>query len=216
MRLISLDLLTIILDIPLVPPQTKRTAGLDAFGAWLCEPENGLGMRPEQVRVKSSDDLFGWELTAQFFGENGLITRTPDRVKLSVKNVRTVGDWELVRRIIVRFYMHMNLPPYSLTTFSAHVHSRFPAADELESFFREFPQPAMASRPVLFTYVKIDDWEADIRLLIEKSNLLPDAIFVAWDTQFGNSQDWESFVGTLPTVMENSVHLFDLGLTRTP
>jgi hypothetical protein len=216
MRLISLDLLTIFLDIPLVPPQTRRAADLDSFVTWVCEPENGFNVRPDQVRLKTSDELLGWELTIQFFGENGLITRTPDRIKLSIKNVRTQADWELVRRVIVRFYTYLQLPPQSLTTFSANVHSRLPATDELEAFFQTFPQHQRASRPVLFTYVKIDDWEADIRMFIEKSNLLPDSIFVAWETQFANNQDWETFVGTLPTVMENSAHLFDLELVRTP
>ena len=216
MRLISLDVLGINLDIPFLAPLTKRDAELDAFAGWLCDPEHGLGLRPDQVRLKTSDELFGYELTAQFFGDNGLITRTADRIKLSVKNARTEGDWELVRRVMVRFYARMKFPPKSITLFSAHVHSRFPAADELEAFFHGFPQPEVASRPALFSYVKIDDWEADIRILAEKSNLLPDALFLAWDTQFTNGQDWETFIGTLPTVMENSAHLFDLGLVRAP
>ena len=40
----------------------------------------------------------------------------------------------------------------------------------------------------------------------------PRGVFVAWDTQFPNSQDWESFIGTLLTVMDNSLHHFQLAL----
>lgn len=216
MRLISLDVLGINLDIPFVPAVTKRDADLDGFATWLCDPDDGLGLRPDQVRLRTWDELFGYELTAQFFGENGLIVRTADRIKLSVKNSRTAGDWELVRRLIVRFYTRMKFPKKSFTTFAAHVHSKFPAADELEAFFAQFPQAPMASRPSVFSYVKITDWEADIRVLAEKSHALPDALFVAWETQFSNDQDWETFIGTLPIVMDNSAHLFDLELVRTP
>ena len=36
-------------------------------------------------------------------------------------------------------------------------------------------------------------------------------MFVNWDTQYTNGQDWETFLMSLPTMMENSVNLFDLG-----
>lgn len=216
MRLVPIDLLGINLDIPFVPALTARTADLESYAAWLCDPERGLGLRPDQVRLKKWDDLFGYEVAAQFFGDNGSITRTPDRIKLMIRNVRTAADWELVRRVLVRFYTHMNFAPKTATSFSAHVHSRQPAADELEAFFRQFPQPAMSSRRVLFSYVKISDWEADIRVLIEKSNALPDALFILWETQFPNTQDWESFITALPTVLENSAHLFDLAFLPMP
>lgn len=210
MRLISLDLLAISLTIPLTPPQTRRGAHLDEFAAWLGDSEHGLGLRPEQVRLKSWDELFGYELVAQFFGENGHLFRTADGIKLTIRNCRTRGDWEIVRKTLVRFYQHMDFAPKSITTVTVHVHSRLPTLDELEAFFQQFPQPAMASRPALLGYVKIDDWETEVRLLIEKSNALPDALFLAWDTTFANSQDWETFIGTLPTVMENAAHVFDL------
>ncbi len=214
MRLINLDVLSINLDIPFPAPLTVAAAELDTFAMWLCDGPKGLGLRPDQIRLKKWDELFGYELVGQFFGDNGLVTRTADRIKLTVKNARTAADWELVRQLIVRFYTHMQFPATSITTFAAHIHSRFPSADELTAFFDGFPQPSMSSRPALFSYVKITDWEADIRLIAEKSAALPDALFLAWETQFPNSQDWESFIGTLPTVMENSAHLFDLGLIR--
>ena len=103
MRLIPLDVLGINLDIPFLPPLTKNAAELDSFATWLCDAENGLSLRPDQVRLKTWDDLFGYELVAYFFGDNGLITRTGERIKLSIRNARTAGDWEIVRRVLVRF-----------------------------------------------------------------------------------------------------------------
>jgi hypothetical protein len=38
-----------------------------------------------------------------------------------------------------------------------------------------------------------------------------DAAFIMWDTQFTNVQEWETFLLSLPTMMENSVNIFDLG-----
>jgi len=211
MRLIPIDILGINLDIPLLPPRTKRGADLEAFGTWLCDGEDGLGLRPDQVRLRKSDDLFDYELVAQFFGDNGLITHTADRIKLMIRNARTAADWVIVRRVLLRFYTRMNFAPESVTTFSATVHSRLSSDTDLNAYFAPFAQPRMSARPALFSYVKIADWESEIRVLIEKSNALPDAVFIAWETKFTNTQDWESFIGSLPTVLENSVHLFDLG-----
>jgi hypothetical protein len=217
MRQVSLDVLGIALDIPFAPPLPKKKADLDAFAAWLCDHEGGLGLRSDQVRLKSWDDLFGYELVAQFFGDNGLLLRSADRVRLEVKNARTAADWELVRKLIVRFYTHMEFAPASHTTFSAHVHSRFAAPEEIDAYFEQHPMPQISSRPALFSYVKISDWESDVRVLVEKSNAFPEGgLFIGWETQFTNDQDWESFIGTLPTVMENSAHFFGLGLTREP
>lgn len=212
MRLIPLEILGINLDIPFIPPRTRNAADLDAFATWLCDNETGIGLRADQVRLRTWDDLFGFELVAQFFGDNGLITHTGERIKLSIRNARTAADWEVVRRVLVRFYTHMALPPKSLTTFSANAHSVFSSPEQLDLYFRQFSHPHMSSRPAVFSYVKIADWESDIRVLIEKSNAFPNALFIAWDTQFAHTQDWESFIGSLPTMMENSAHLFDLAI----
>jgi hypothetical protein len=216
MRAISQDVLGIGLTIPFSPPLTRHEARLDAFATWLCNKDAGLGLRSDQLQLKSWDELFGYELCAQFYGENGLISRNADRIKLDIKNARTASDWELVRQLIVRFYTHLQFPATSVTTFSAYVHSRSLAGPELDAYFQQFPQPKIATRPALFSYVRIVDWESDVRVLVEKSNAFPGhgGVFLGWETQFSNNQDWETFIGTLPTVMENSAHFFELSLTR--
>ena len=73
------------------------------------------------------------------------------------------------------------------------------------------PPRLMVNRPAALGYVTILDWEKDIRVLIEQSNVVPGGVFVSWDTQFVNAQDWETFIPTLPTLMDNSANLFDLG-----
>ncbi len=217
MRQISLDVLAIALEIPFAPPRTLKQAGLDELAAWLCTKEKGLGLRSDQVRLKSWDDLFAYEMQAQFFGENGLIVVGPEKIRLEVKNARTAADWEIVRQLIVRFYTRMEFPTEPATKFSAYVHSQLPSSDEVDQYFNQRTLPQLSTRPALFRYVKIVDWEADVRVLVEKSNAFPEGrgLFIGWETQFTNDQDWDTFIGTLPTVMENSAHFFDLGLMRS-
>ena len=48
--------------------------------------------------------------------------------------------------------------------------------------------------------------------MIEPSNMVTDAVFVAWETQFSNEQnEWDAFLSSLPQMMENSANLFELG-----
>jgi hypothetical protein len=211
MEIVPLDLFGIQVDVPFTPPLGIRQAKLEEFGAAICDPARGLNLRTEQIRVKRWDELFGYELSAQFFGENGSLTRTADRIKLGIRNARTAGDWKIMQDTLQRFYALMDFPPESVTALSAHAHAKFPTVEERDAFLQRFSYSPLFSKPAALGYVQVIDWDREIRVLIEQSNVVPDALFVMWDTQFTNDQDWESFLGSVITLMDNSANLFDLG-----
>jgi len=212
MEIIPIEAYGIHVEIPFLTPQGLQAAKLDEFAARICEPEKGLSIRPDQVRLKKWDELFGYELVAQFFGENGQMTRACDRVKLFVRNARTSGDWNIIQQTLTRFYDILELDTKTVTTLSAHVHAKFPMTEERDAYLNQFSHNALLSKPAALGYVRIFDWEKDIRVLIEPSNVVPDALFIAWDTQYQNNQDdWESFLASLPTMMENAANLFEIG-----
>jgi hypothetical protein len=212
MEIIPIEAFGIHVEIPFPIPQGLQAAKLDEFAGRICEPENGLSIRPDQVRLRKWDELFGYELIAQFFGDNGQLSRASDRVKLFVRNARTAGDWNIIHQTLTKFYNLLELDSKTVTTLSAHVHGKFPSTEERDAFLNQFSHNALLTKPAALGYVRIFDWEKDIRVLIEPSNVVPDAVFVAWDTQYLNNQDdWESFLGSLPTMMENAANLFELG-----
>jgi hypothetical protein len=211
MEILPIELFGFAIDVPFPSPLGFQQARLEEFGAKICDSTKGLGLRVDQVRLRRSDELYGYELNANFFGDNGTLVRTADRVKLSVRNARNAADWNLVRETFVRFYMLMEFLPASISTLSSHVHARFEDAGERNRFMEGFEHGFELVRPAALGYVRIADWEKEIRVLIEQSNAIQDGVFVAWDTQFENSQDWESFLYTLPTMMENAANLFGLG-----
>ena len=211
MEIVTIDLFGVHVDVPFPAPLGFSQAGLDEFGARICDPTQGLGLKVDQLRLKRWDDLFGYELSAQFFGDNGSLIRTADRIKLGVRNARTQGDWNVIQQTLNRFYTLMNFPADSLTTLSAHAHTKFGSTQERDDYLKQFSYTPLIARAAALGYVQIADWEKEIRVLIEQSNVVPDAVFIACDTQFTNDQDWESFLGSLTTMIENSVNLFDLG-----
>lgn len=212
MELVPIEIFGIHVDVAFASPLGIRQAELEEFGAKICDAAKGLNLRPDQIRVKRWDELYGYELSAQFFGENGTLTRTPDRIKLGIRNARTAGDWKIMQDTLARFYALMDFPPESCSILSAHAHLKFPTVEERDAYLQRFSYSPLFSKPAALGYVQVIDWEKEIRVLIEQSNVVPEALFVMWDTQFSNDQDWETFLPTLPTLLDNSANLFDLGL----
>ena len=211
MEILPIDFFGVHVDVPFPAPLGFAEAGLEAFGAALCDTKTGLSLRPDQIRLKRWDDLFGYELSAQFFGENGTLTRTADRIKFGVRSARTAADFKIISDTLVRFYTLLDFDPKTVTALSAHAHGKFPSVEERDAFLQRFSYSPMVNRPAALGYVTILDWEKGIRVLIEQSNVVPGGVFATWDTQFVNAQDWETFIPTLPTLMDNSANLFDLG-----
>ena len=211
MEIVPIDYFGVHVDVPFLAPLGFAEARLDAFGSALCDTTRGLSMRHDQVRLKRWDDLFGYELTANFFGENGTLSRTAERIKFGVRSARTAADWTVIRDTLHRFYKLLDFDPKTVTALSAHAHGKFPSVEERDSFLRRFSYSPMINRPGALGYVTILDWEKDIRVLIEQSNVVPGGVFLTCDTQFVNAQDWETFLPTLPALMDNSANLFDLG-----
>jgi hypothetical protein len=212
MEIIPIDLFGVHVEVPFLAPIGYRQAGLDDFGAKVCDPATGLAIRPENIRMKKWDDLFGYELMGQFFGDNGQLTRTAERVKLFVRNARTQGDWNIIQQTLTRFYILSELSEKTVTNLSAHVHAKFPSTEERDQWLNQFSHNALMTKAAALGYVRIFDWEKDIRVMIEPSNVVQDAVFVAWDTQFTNDEsEWDAFFASLPTMMENAANIFELG-----
>jgi hypothetical protein len=132
-------------------------------------------------------------------------------VKFGVRNARTAPDWTIIRDLLGRFYGFTPFPPETLTNLSIHVHVRFPSTDDREQWLSRFAYSPLIARAAALGYVRIVEWEKDIRVLIEQSNAFPAGVFVAWDTQFTAAEVTEPFLSRIPEMMENSANLFDIG-----
>ena len=211
MEIVPIDIFGVQVEVPFPAPYGLQQAKLEEFGAKICDPTNGLGLRADQIRLKKWDDLYGYEMSAQFFGENGSLVRLSDRIRIGVRNARTAGDWGIIQQTLLRFYTLMEFPPTTVSAVSTHVHAKFPTTAERDGWLSHFSYSPLVGRAAALGFVQIADWEKEIRVLIEQSNAVPDAVFVMWDTQFTNNQEWETFLLSLPTMMENAVNIFDLG-----
>lgn len=207
----QIDLYSLQIDCPLSRIRPLDHEDVRKFSDWICDPD-GFRLRPDQVRLKTWDNLYGYEILGQFFGENGFLVRTPDRVRVGVKNARTAADWEIIQQIFVKFLHHIAPPESAFSTFSATAHVKLEPPFTTTDYLSRFAVIPGVERPAALSYVKIADWEKEIRIVIEPSNLLPGQLFISWDSQFGASTDWDTFIPTLMTVMENSARVFELSM----
>jgi len=206
-----IELYSLQIETPLQRVRALDHEDLRRFADWLCDPD-GFRLRPDQVKLKAWDQLFGYEYVAQFFGENGFLVRTPDRVRVGVKNARTAADWEIIQGVFVRFLQQESPPDKAFRTFSASAHVKLDEPFTATEFLSRYAVVPGVERPAALSYVKIAEWEKEIRIVIEPSNLFPGQLFLTWDSQFASSQDWDTFVPSLMNVMENSARMFDLGM----
>ncbi|MDB6152291.1 MAG: hypothetical protein JWL90_744 [Chthoniobacteraceae bacterium] len=211
MDIVPIEVFAIAVEIPFASPLGFHQAKIEEFGGKICHAQTGLNLRPDQIRLRRTDELYNYELIAQFFGENGTLVRNAAGVKFSIRNGRTAADWTIIQENLMRFYRIMEFEPTTVSMLVAHVHAKFPSLEERDEYLAKFSAGPLIARPAALGYVQIADWEKEVRVLIEQSNQVPQSVFVVWETQFINSQDWETFLATLPVVMENSANLFSLG-----
>ncbi len=212
MEIVPIEVISVLIDIALPAPLGFQQARLDDFAAKVCDSTKGLNLRPDQIRLRRWDDLFGYELVANFFGENGSLNRTADHVKFSVRNARTSADWKVICDSIQRLYGILQLPATTLTQLWVQAHARFESVETRDRWLQQFATTPLLARSGAVGHVRIPEWERDIRVLIEQSNAVNAAVFVEWSTQYANVQEWESFLPTIPTMLENAVNHFELGL----
>src|SRR5688572_12403393 len=108
MDIVPIELFGLHIDVAFSAPVGFNSSRMEEFAAHLCDQKSGISLRSDQFKLRRFDDLFDYELKANFFGDNGTLSRTAERVKLGIRNARTKGDWSVIQQTFTRFYTLMN------------------------------------------------------------------------------------------------------------
>jgi len=211
MEVVPIEIFGVSIDLPMSVPLSMREPALEEFVRDLCDPQKGVGLRPSQVQLVGRDLLYQYELNATFFEGNGTLVRTAERLRLAVRNARTWADWQLIHQTLCRIHALVELDPKSVSNLSMQAQVRFVSFPERERYLRSFAGPRNVARPGALGHVRIPDWEYEVRVQIEDSNLIPAGVYVGADTQYRNDQDFESFTGSIPTMFAAAANAFGLG-----
>ena len=209
------------IDIQIQPAIALFEARLNEFSARLIDAETGFGFRPDQIRLKHSDILYGYELTALFFGGNASIQRTAERIELRLTGGKTAPDSEVVMRTVEKFLRLLDMPETTTVGVWAYGHSAFASAEDADRFFSCYT-PAMADEAGLVVrggalgFVKAPSWEHEIRIAVEPSAIFADGAFVSFNTSMALSDADPTRLHTLSSMFASASAAFGLEIVLLP
>jgi len=181
---------------------------IDQIAEWLTDSAAGFALRPEQVRVRHTDIIFDYVLSASFYGGNASFLRDAEKAVLFARGARTRQDADLLRGAAMRFARFVTSEEKLPLMFSANAHALLSSVEDREQFLERLrPDPRVTS-PGALGYVQLEGWSDAVRLAIEPSFNAPQSLFFSWQTNLGASEDWESTFETLISVIQEATKVY--------
>jgi hypothetical protein len=204
---LSPDLFGITLDIRFPKPRPFSKERLDRLLTRLIDSENGLALRNEQVRIRTTDVAFDYELKAFFLGVNAVLASDAEKFVLSVSGGRTHADANLLRETAKRFLWSGEISDQDFGMFGASTHARAESIEKRDEFLKRFQPAKDVTGPGALGYVHIANWSEEIRFSLEPSLNLADGLFLTWNTRF-QGVSWLSSLEQLTNALESAASIF--------
>jgi hypothetical protein len=204
---LSPDLFGITIDIrfPKLRPFSKER--LDRLLSRLIDSEHGLALRSEQLRVRTTNVAFDYELKAFFLGVNAVLAYDAEKFFLSVSGGRTQADANLLRETAKRFLWTGEISDHDSGIFGVSTHARAESIEKREEFLKRFRPSDEVTGPGALGYMRTPGWPEEIRFSLEPSLTLVDGLFLAWNTRF-NGVSWLSSLEELTNVLQSTASIF--------
>jgi hypothetical protein len=203
----SPDLFGTTLDIrfPALRPFSKDR--LNRLLSRLVDSENGLALRSEQLRIRSTDVGFDYELKAFFLGVNAVLVYDAEKFFLSVSGGRTQADANLLRETAKRFLWSGEISDQDSGFLGVNMHARAESIAKREEFLKRFRPANEVIGPGALGYIRVPEWSEEIRFSLEPSLSFEDGLFLAWNTRF-HGVSWLSSLEKLTNVLQSSASIF--------
>lgn len=206
----KITVFSIMLEVYFLRPRPFSKDKMDLLAEWLTDPLKGLGLRPDQVRVRHTDIIFDYELAASFYGGNASIVYNAEKAILSARGARTRQDAELLHSAAVKFAQFVaseeNLP----IGFSANAHATLPTIKDRELYLDALRPHPRVTNPGALGYINVEGWADTIRIAIEPSLSEAQSLFFTWQTTIEPSLEWKNTPEKLIGVIEDVTSIFDI------
>lgn len=199
----------IVLDVRAAKPRPFSQRSLEEILTRLVDTEQGLALKSEQVRLRQLDAGFEYEVKASLLNGNGVFIYDAEKSAVSISGGRTPADVKLLAEAAKRFLWTINVAAEDVGTLSVNTHARAESSDARTAFLRRFAEDDRIVAPGTLGYVRVEDWDTDVRFSVEQSIGVPDSLFVAWSTQFQGAQ-WIDTVDHLTGMLESVAAVFGI------
>ncbi len=191
-------------------PQPFAKDKIDQTAEWLTDSERGFALRSDQVRYRQTDVVFGYELSASFYGGNATFRHDAEKIFLTARGAKTQQDAGLIRETATRF-ARFTSSTYSLPLmFSANAHAALSSGEAREQFLSRFRLDPRVSGPCALGYLEMDGWPDLVRICIEPSFGALGHLFFIWQTNMGAWEDWQSAFDKLVGVLEKATEVYGI------
>jgi hypothetical protein len=185
---------------------------MDDLAAWLTDATEGLALRPEQVRVRHTDIVFDYEVSASFFGGNATFKLDAEKAVLSARGARTQQDADVVQQTAARFVKAIASREQLPVAFSGNAHVSLSSESAREAYLAAFRPSSQVVGPGALGFVRVEGWPEDIRIAIEPSLGMPKSLFLSWNTRFLPSGDPAQMLQGLVSALGAAAQVYGVNL----
>jgi len=142
----------------------------------------------DSFRLRVGDALFGYDLLCTFFGGNVDVRKTAERLTLTFKNGRVQADIPFIFDRVARFLQAFAAGHQQTVTVTGFCHGKTASDEDQTAFLDQFAVTKDVIGPGVTGRVTVRDWAKPIKVTAEASLILPQGIFVFWETTYTNPE----------------------------
>lgn len=172
---------------------------LDKLLSHLTDTDKGLGLRAEQIRMRSTDVGFDYELRALFLGANASLIYESAKAVLSIFGGRTNADAILVIETTQRFLKGIVSSDNEMGIFSVNANAKAESSGVRDEYLEKFRLASEIVGPGAVGYVRVPQWPEDIKFSIEPLLGVPDSFFLSWNIKFDPKSWLDDNASTIAT-----------------
>lgn len=210
------QLFAIALEVCFVRPRPFEEAKLDELAAWLTDPLDGFALRAGQVRVRRTDPVFDYELSASLFGGNATLTRDAEKTLFSARGARNHRDAEILEQTAVRFVNSVAVPDQLEVSVSVNAHASLASEEIRAACLGRFRVDDRVIGPGALGFARVDGWPEDIRIAIEPSVGVPESLFFSWHTRLLPAGQPVQALRPLADALQSAARIYGISLSLGP
>ncbi len=150
-------------------------------------------MQAEDISLMRKDELFKYRLKVDFFNGSGSLEILPEKIEIRFRDAHNLEDVQTIKNCVAIIGSIVELPiPVLPNAVQIDFHARLVGTtrDDYFSKVLSFRGDQRFQGSVMYHTSKT--LESDVRILVERSNGLPDGLFINWSSNLAGMLNADS------------------------
>jgi hypothetical protein len=184
---------------------------LDQIGLQALDLFKANGLQPEHIGLRTTDVLFGYELSFSLFGGSSTFQLTGSRLTLNFRNIASKDALQVAAHTASGAHSMFEKTDFLEHAVAVVAHTSF-SDEQQEKNATAMMDPA---RQIEFlghlAHFRIPEWSEVIRLQIDQSIFFPPGLFLSWNTLWRGQVDMD-LLTQAAKAFEITANLFEFGI----